>query len=74
VGIAAADQERIFELFERASLEARHYGGLGLGLWLVRQLVLAMGGSVQLYSQLGAGATFTVRLPLSAADHPPESC
>jgi PAS domain S-box-containing protein len=69
IGIAPDDQERIFELFERASPDARHVGGLGLGLWLVRQLVQAMGGAVQLDSQLGAGTTFTVRLPLTPTEH-----
>jgi PAS domain S-box-containing protein len=64
IGVAPADQERIFELFERASPEARHWGGLGLGLWLVRQLVVAMEGSIQLESRPGAGSTFAVRLPL----------
>jgi signal transduction histidine kinase len=62
IGIAAADQERIFGPFERA-VSADHYGGLGLGLHIVRKVVSAHGGSVRVESRPGAGATFTVRLP-----------
>jgi signal transduction histidine kinase len=62
IGIARSDQERIFGRFERAVSE-RHYGGLGLGLWLTRQLVEAMGGSIRVESEPGAGATFLVELP-----------
>ncbi|HET7307500.1 MAG TPA: ATP-binding protein [Gammaproteobacteria bacterium] len=61
-GIAPAEQARIFERFERA-VPAKHYGGLGLGLWTVRKIVEAMGGSVQVESGEGQGATFTVELP-----------
>jgi signal transduction histidine kinase len=62
IGIAPADQERIFAPFERA-VSADHYGGLGLGLHIVRRVVSAHGGSVEVESRPGAGATFTVRLP-----------
>jgi signal transduction histidine kinase len=62
IGIAPADQERIFAPFERA-VSADHYGGLGLGLHIVRKVVSAHGGSVRVESQPGAGATFTVSLP-----------
>jgi signal transduction histidine kinase len=63
IGIAPEDQRRIFQRFERAVSE-RHYGGFGLGLWICRQVVEAMGGSIDVQSALGAGATFTVRLPI----------
>jgi PAS domain S-box-containing protein len=63
IGIAPAAQGRIFEQFERAASE-RHYGGLGLGLWIVRQITDALGGSVQVQSEPGVGSTFTVELPL----------
>jgi signal transduction histidine kinase len=63
IGIAPQDQERIFGRFERA-VSARHYGGLGLGLFIVRQIVEAMGGTIRVESELGAGAKFTVQLPL----------
>ena len=61
-GIAAEDVPRVFERFERAS-STRHYGGLGLGLYLVREIVTAHGGSVSAGNAPGGGASFTVRLP-----------
>lgn len=62
IGIAREHQARIFEAFERA-VSVRHYGGFGLGLWITRQIVSAMGGEVRVESQPGAGSTFTVELP-----------
>ena len=62
-GVATADRERIFERYERAA-SVRHGGGLGLGLWLVRRLVEAHGGTVSVENVPGGGARFTVRLPL----------
>ena len=62
IGIAPEDQQRIFKRFERAT-SARNYGGVGLGLWIVHELVAASGGSVSVVSALGAGATFAVELP-----------
>jgi PAS domain S-box-containing protein len=64
-GIAPEDQARIFEQFERAA--PANLGGLGLGLWIVRHLVEAHGGSIHLQSDLGAGSQFTVRLPKQPA-------
>jgi signal transduction histidine kinase len=63
IGIAPEDQERIFDRFERA-VSARHFAGIGLGLWIVRQLVEAHGGSIRVRSAPGQGATFTVALPV----------
>ncbi|MDY7227027.1 ATP-binding protein [Hyalangium rubrum] len=63
IGIAPDDLQRIFGRFERAVSE-RHYGGLGLGLYVTRQFVQAMGGTVEAQSVLGQGATFTAVLPL----------
>jgi signal transduction histidine kinase len=63
VGIAEKDQARIFERFERATT-LNERAGLGLGLFLVKQIVDAHSGNVQLESQLGEGAKFTVELPL----------
>jgi signal transduction histidine kinase len=62
IGIAPDDQERIFDRFGRA-VSARHFAGLGLGLWIVRQLVEAHGGRIRVRSAPGQGATFTVELP-----------
>jgi signal transduction histidine kinase len=66
IGIAPEDQARIFERFERA-VSSRNFGGFGLGLWIVRQLVEAHGGTIGVTSQLGEGATFTVTLPMVSA-------
>jgi signal transduction histidine kinase len=63
IGIPTADQARIFSPFERV-VSARHYGGLGLGLFIVRSIVDALDGTVAVSSQPDAGTTFTVYLPL----------
>lgn len=62
IGIPAERHARIFRAFERA-VSSRHYGGLGLGLHIVNQLVERLGGSVSVESESGRGATFTVELP-----------
>ena len=67
IGIAPVDQERIFDRFARA-VPAEHFGGLGLGLWIVRVFVEAMQGSVRVTSAPNAGATFTVSLPLAVTE------
>jgi PAS domain S-box-containing protein len=65
-GIAYTDQERIFEKFYRADPQlARGSRGTGLGLYISRELVRRMGGRLWVRSQLGAGSTFTVELPLA---------
>jgi signal transduction histidine kinase len=66
LGIAADAQERIFGRFERA-VSSRHYGGLGLGLWICRQLVEAHGGTIGVASTPGSGTTFVVDIPFGAA-------
>ncbi len=62
IGIRAADQKRIFERFERAA-SSRHFGGLGLGLYLTRQIVHAHGGTIRVDSAPAQGTAFTVELP-----------
>jgi signal transduction histidine kinase len=62
IGISPENQALIFQRFERAVPE-REYGGFGLGLWIVREIAVAMGGEVSVTSRLGEGATFRVVLP-----------
>jgi signal transduction histidine kinase len=63
-GIALAEQPRIFEKFYRADPHlARSPGGTGLGLYISRELARRMGGTLDLTSEPGAGATFVVELP-----------
>ena len=62
IGIEADALPRLFGRFERA-VSDRHYGGMGLGLYISRQIVEALGGRIDVDSQPGQGATFTLRLP-----------
>lgn len=63
IGIASKDLARIFQRFERA-VSTRHYGGLGLGLFIAQRIVHAHGGEIDVRSLPGAGAEFVVSLPL----------
>ncbi len=65
-GIAPEDIERIFAPFERARKHDLS-GGLGLGLYITRQLAMAHQGSVSVRSVPGRGSTFSVMLPLAAS-------
>ena len=65
IGIPPEDHQRIFECFERGSAE-RNIGGLGLGLYITRQLIEAHGGAIDVASAPGAGSTFVVSLPLAS--------
>ena len=62
IGMDEAVRARIFGRFERGVSE-RHYGGLGLGLFITQQVVGALGGSIHVESAPGRGSTFTVELP-----------
>ncbi len=63
IGIAAEDQDRVFELFERA-VSSENRSGLGLGLYIAKEVVVAHGGTIQVESEIGKGTTFTVELPV----------
>ncbi|MEI7770258.1 MAG: PAS domain-containing protein, partial [Chloroflexales bacterium] len=70
IGIAEADHDRLFQPFTQVDGQlARQYGGVGLGLTLVRRLVDLHGGSIRLESAPGQGSRFIVSLPWSAEDN-----
>ena len=62
VGVAENDRERIFERFERGVSE-KSFGGLGLGLWIARQILERHGGTIRVESPAGGGAEFVFELP-----------
>ncbi|MGH1393326.1 MAG: ATP-binding protein [Trichormus sp.] len=66
IGIAPADQQRIFQRFARAANSRRRSEGAGLGLSIVQAIVEAHGGKITLESQVGAGSVFTIILPLES--------
>jgi two-component system OmpR family sensor kinase len=66
-GISAPDQARIFERFERAVPLGERKSGFGVGLWIVRQLIEAMGGNIEILSVPGAGSTFCVSIPVQSS-------
>jgi PAS domain S-box-containing protein len=68
VGIAPEERDRLFQPF-LAGGSARRHGGLGMGLYVVDQIVRAHGGSIHVESQLGSGSTFDVELPFDASPH-----
>ncbi|MBS2027752.1 MAG: HAMP domain-containing histidine kinase [Deltaproteobacteria bacterium] len=63
IGIPRERQAAIFGRFERAVSE-RNYGGFGLGLWISRECVAALGGEIRFESEVGKGTTFIVELPV----------
>ena len=68
VGIPEEDIDRVFERFFRADpARSRRTGGSGLGLSIVKHVVQNHGGDVRVWSQLGHGSTFTIRLPEASA-------
>ncbi|HEY9023414.1 MAG TPA: sensor histidine kinase, partial [Burkholderiaceae bacterium] len=70
VGIAPDDRARVFEQFVRVGDRTRT-PGLGLGLYITKQLVEAHGGTISVESTLGEGSTFTVALPTATAETRP---
>jgi signal transduction histidine kinase len=65
IGISQEKQQLIFEKFRQAdSSETRLYGGVGLGLYIAKQLTELLGGRIEVESEVGKGAAFTVTLPI----------
>jgi two-component system, OmpR family, sensor histidine kinase SenX3 len=70
-GISPENQERVFERFYRVDpSRSRETGGTGLGLSIVKHVAKIHRGDVKLFSQLGVGSTFTLRIPLATASDP----
>lgn len=63
IGISESDQDRIFQQFERA-VSSSEASGLGLGLYIVKQIITAHQGEIRVESEPDKGSIFTIRLPL----------
>jgi len=72
IGIDADALARLFERFQRG-VSRRDYGGFGLGLWITRKVLDAMGGTIAVESQPGQGSTFRVTLPLQPVPDAPRA-
>jgi len=66
IGIPAAEIPNLFQKFRQIERERHEQQGVGIGLYLARQLILLHGGDIEVESQPGEGSTFTVRLPAAA--------
>lgn len=67
IGVAEADQEKLFKPFSQANPQIGEiYGGAGLGLSIARDLARAMGGDITFTSELGQGATFSLSVPVAS--------
>lgn len=72
IGIRKEDIEKLFDSFERLELTKNRYiQGTGLGLNIARQLVIAMGGTIEVQSEYGHGSCFTVMIPQQIVDGTP---
>jgi signal transduction histidine kinase len=68
-GIAAADQQKIFEEFQQVdNTSTRQKGGTGLGLAISKRIVEMHGGRILVDSELGKGSTFTITLPVKTGE------
>jgi signal transduction histidine kinase len=68
IGIKKEDQETIFEAFRQLDgSSTRQYGGTGLGLGLAKKLAAALGGTIQVWSEVGVGSVFSLLLPVKGS-------
>jgi NtrC-family two-component system sensor histidine kinase KinB len=68
IGIPDGEHDGVFDRFYQVGGERRRFGGVGLGLYIVRKLLEAQGGSVRARPREGGGTCFDIRLPMAATD------
>jgi PAS domain S-box-containing protein len=69
IGISKSDQQRIFDKFERAIMSTSGISGLGLGLYIVKEIINAHHGTISISSEPEKGCTVSIGLPLSQSSH-----
>ena len=74
IGLTEAQQKTLFQSFHQAdNSTARRYGGSGLGLTISKRLAELMGGTIRVESERGKGSQFSVQIPFSIGEQPPET-
>jgi PAS domain S-box-containing protein len=67
-GLSETDQKSLFQPYHRLQQDRKNFPGLGLGLYICKQIVEAHGGQIQITSELGRGSTFKISLPLKGSE------
>jgi len=74
IGIPEESESAIFEMFRQLdSSKTREYGGMGLGLYIVKKLATLLGATIKVESQVGCGSAFTLTLPVSTEQKAPSA-